>query len=100
MARMAHSQDVEVTALAINVAVPEELHWTAARRGLEYRLTTLNVRLLPDGRLGVKAYGSPVTGGRGSYVSFAVPDDDRLRALVCAAATRAATLWAGHQGLD
>jgi hypothetical protein len=31
---------------------------------------TLNVRLLPDGRLAAKAYGRPAGGGRGTYVSF------------------------------
>jgi len=92
--------DVEVTALAINVAVPEDLRWTGTRRGEEFRLTTLNVRLLPDGHLAVRAYGRPVAGGRGAYVSFPVPDDARLAALVAAAATRAGGLWAGHRGLQ
>ena len=41
----------DVTALAINVAIPEGLRWTGTRRGEEFTLTTLNVRLLPDGRL-------------------------------------------------
>jgi hypothetical protein len=40
-----------VTALAINVTIPEDLRWTDSRRGEEFALTTLNVRLLPDGRL-------------------------------------------------
>ena len=44
-----------------------------ARRGVP--LSTLNVRMLPDGHLAVKAYGRPVAGGRGAYVSFPVPDD-------------------------
>jgi hypothetical protein len=64
------SDDVEVTALAINVTVPEELRWTDVRRGEEFRLSSLNVRLLPDGRLAAKAYGRPTAGGRGTYVSF------------------------------
>ena len=92
--------DVDVTALAINVAVPDDLRWTATRRDEEFRLTTLNVRLLPDGHLAVRAYGRPVAGGRGAYVSFPVPDDARLTALVAAAATRAAGLWAGHRGVQ
>jgi hypothetical protein len=54
----------EVSALAINVAVPEELQWTDTRRDVEYRLQTLNIRLLPDGSLAAKAYGRPVAGGR------------------------------------
>ncbi|MEU3641718.1 hypothetical protein AB0H23_36695, partial [Streptomyces albogriseolus] len=68
------SSDLEVSALAINVTIPETLRWTDTRRGQEFRLTTLNVRLLPDGHLAVKAYGRPVGGGRGAYVSFPVPD--------------------------
>ena len=48
----------DVCALAINVTIPEGLRWTGSRRGEEFRLTTLNVRLLPDGRLAAKAYGA------------------------------------------
>src|SRR6185437_5129212 len=68
----------EVSALAINVTIPEELRWTGTRRGEEFMLTTLNIRLLPDGRLAAKAYGRPVAGGRGTYVSFPVPDRPEL----------------------
>ncbi|MFC9491858.1 hypothetical protein ACFTZM_38100, partial [Streptomyces hydrogenans] len=64
-----------------------------------FTLTTLNVRLLPDGRLAVKAYGRPVGGGRGGYVSFPVPDEPELAALVSEAAGRAGELWAAHRGL-
>jgi hypothetical protein len=88
----------EVTALAINVTVPEELRWTDTRRGEEFLLTTLNVRLLKDGRLAAKAYGRPVAGGRGTYVSFPVPDRQELAALVAEAAGRAAELWSAHLG--
>ncbi|MFE6975109.1 hypothetical protein [Streptomyces sp. NPDC057682] len=88
----------EVSALAINVTIPEELRWTDTRRGEEFRLSTLNVRLLPDGSLAAKAYGRPVAGGRGAYVSFAVPDRPELAALVAAAAGRAGELWAAHRG--
>jgi hypothetical protein len=35
--------------------IPEGLRWTANRRGEEFTLTTLNVRLLPDERLAAKA---------------------------------------------
>jgi len=89
----------EVSALAINVTIPEALRWTATRRGEEFLLTTLNVRLLPDGRLAAKAYGRPAAGGRGAYVSFPLPDRDDLAALVAGAAGRAAELWAAHRGL-
>ncbi|MFD2767441.1 hypothetical protein [Micromonospora eburnea] len=53
------SSDValDVSALAINVTIPEGLRWTDTRRGEEFTLTTLNVRLLPDGHLAAKAYG-------------------------------------------
>ncbi|MFJ9997054.1 hypothetical protein [Streptomyces werraensis] len=93
------SGDPEVSALAVNVTIPESLRWTDTRRGQEFQLTTLNVRLLPDGRLAVKAYGRPVAGGRGAYVSFPVPEDPELASLVAKAATRAGALWAGHRGL-
>jgi hypothetical protein len=93
------SDPVEISALAINVTIPEELRWTDSRRGQEFVLQTLNVRLLPDGRLGVKAYGRPSAGGRAGYVPFPVPDDPRFAALVTAAAERAAERWAAHGGL-
>ncbi|MBV9445375.1 MAG: hypothetical protein JO345_05705 [Streptosporangiaceae bacterium] len=90
---------VDVSALAINVTIPEELRWADSRRGEEFTLTTLNVRLLPDGHLAAKAYGRPTGGGRGSYVSFPMPSRPELVALVDEAATRAAALWAAHRGL-
>jgi hypothetical protein len=89
----------EVTALAINVTIPEALRWTDTRRGETFTLTTLNVRLLADGHLAVKAYGRPVGGGRGAYVSFPVPENLVLTALIAEAATRAGSLWAAHRGL-
>ncbi|MET9810316.1 hypothetical protein [Streptomyces halstedii] len=93
------SDDLEVSALAINVTIPQELRWTDTRRGETFTLSTLNVRLLPDGRLAAKAYGRPVAGGRGAYVSFPVPDEPGLAALIAGAATRAGALWAAHRGL-
>ena len=90
---------VEVSALAINVTVPKELRWTDTRRGEEFLLSTLNVRLLKDGRLAAKAYGRPVAGGRGTYVSFPVPDRPELVALVSEAADRAGELWSAHLDL-
>jgi hypothetical protein len=95
------SSDVvlDVTALAINVTIPEALRWTATRRGEEFLLTTLNVRLLPNGHLAAKAYGRPTGGGRGTYVSFPVPDREELVALMAEAATRAGELWSAHRGL-
>jgi hypothetical protein len=62
----------------------------------EFELQTLNVRLLPDGSLAAKAYGRPVAGGPGAYVSSAVPDRPELQALVVAAADEAARRWAAH----
>ncbi|MEU3456146.1 hypothetical protein ABZ671_21505 [Micromonospora sp. NPDC006766] len=95
------SSDValEVSALAINVTIPEGLRWADTRRGEEFTLSTLNVRLLPDGRLAAKAYGRPTAGGRGTYVSFPVPERPELAALVDEAASRAGALWAAHRGL-
>lgn len=95
----ATEDDVEVSALAINVTVPEHLRWTDTRRGVEFVLTTLNVRLLPDGGLAMKAYGRPMEGGRGAYTSFAVPDRPELADLVARAARRAGALWAANSGL-
>ena len=90
----------EVAALALNVPVPEQLQWTDVRRGEEFVLQSITVRMLPDGSLAAKAYGRPVAGGRGGYVSFAVPDRPELHALIEAAADRAAERWAAHRGLD
>jgi hypothetical protein len=89
----------EVSALAINVKIPEALRWTDARRGEVFTLTTLNIRLLPDGHLAAKAYGRPVGGGRGTYVAFPVPDSTDLAALIAEAAGRAGALWAANRGL-
>ncbi|MBP0459025.1 hypothetical protein [Streptomyces montanisoli] len=93
------SSDPEVSALAINVTIPEALRWTDTRRDEAFTLTTLNIRLLPDGRLAAKAYGRPVAGGRGAYVSFPVPDRPELASLIADAAGRAGSLWAAHRGL-
>ncbi len=100
MADDGSDRGVEVRALAVNVAVPEALRWTDVRRGEEFLLETLTVRLLPDGRLAAKAYGRPVAGGRGAYVSFPVPDRPELARLVEGAAERASVLWGAHRGLD
>lgn len=89
----------EVSAAAINVTIPEELRWNDTRRGVEFKLSTLNVRLLPDGHLAVKAYGRPTGGGVGAYVSFPVPDRAEIAHLVAAAAQRAGELWTAHRGL-
>ena len=96
---MSSNVTLDVSALAINVTVPETLRWTDTRRGEEFILTTLNVRLLPDGHLAAKAYGRPTAGGRGTYVSFPVPDQPELAALAAAAASQAGALWAAHRGL-
>jgi hypothetical protein len=96
---MSNDVSPEVSALAINVTIPEPLRWTDTRRGEQFTLTTLNVRLLPDGHLAAKAYGRPVSGGRGGYVSFRVPDRPELTSLVAEAASRAGELWSAHRGL-
>lgn len=89
----------EVTALALNVDVPPALQWKDTRRGEEFTLTTINVRLLPDGHLAAKAYGRPTNGGKGTYVSFPVPPRPELTALVVKAADQASARWAAHRGL-
>src|SRR3954462_14652253 len=96
---MSSDVPVDVSAMAINVTIPEALRWTDVRRDEEFLLTTLNVRLLPDGHLAAKAYGRPVAGGRGNYTSFAVPDRPDLAELVAAAAHEASARWAAHRGL-
>lgn len=93
------SDEVEVSAFAINVTVPERLQWTDTRRGEEFTLTSITVRMLPDGHLAAKAYGRPVAGGRGGYTSFRVPDSPDLHALISAAADRAGVAWSRHRGL-
>ena len=96
---MSSDPGVEVSALAINVPIPSRLRWTATRRGEDFTLETLNVRLLPDGHLAAKAYGRPTAGGRGTYVSFPVPDRPELADLVARAAHLARELWAASRGL-
>lgn len=96
---MAESERTAVSALAVNVPIPDELQWRDTRRGEEFVLQTITVRLLPDGSLAAKAYGRPVAGGRGGYVSFAVPDRPELQALIVAAADDAARRWGSHTGL-
>lgn len=97
---VADGPEVELNGVAVNVTIPEDLRWTDERRGEAHVLTSLTVRLLPDGHLAVKAYGRPVAGGRGGYVSFPVPTErPELAALVDAAADRAASLWRAHRGL-
>ena len=93
------TDEVEVSALAINIAVPPELQWQDSRRGEDYVLTSITVRMLADGSLAAKAYGRPVAGGRGGYTSFPVADDPRLRELIDAGARVAARRWAGQRGL-
>ncbi|WP_417217683.1 hypothetical protein [Arthrobacter sp.] len=90
--------DVEVKAMALNVVIPEDLRWTDVRRGVEFELQSITVRLLPDGGLAAKAYGKPVDGGRGTYVSFPVRDAPGIRELIDAAARRGGDLWAHHRG--
>lgn len=97
---MSRDITLDVSALAINVTIPEGLRWTDTRGGEEFTLSTLNVRLLPDGRLAAKAYGRPTDGGRGTYVSFPVPARPELVALIDNAASRAGALWATHRGLS
>ena len=87
---------VELSALAINVAIPEALRWRDTRREEEFELQSLTIRMLPDGELAAKAYGRPVAGGRGAYVSFPVPDRPEIAALIAAAADEAARRWAAH----
>jgi hypothetical protein len=96
---MSDDDVVEVTALAINVTIPETLRWKDTRRGVEFMLSAINVRLLKDGHLAMKAYGRPTGGGRGAYVSFPVPDKPELTALVAEAAGRAGDMWSAHRGL-
>lgn len=90
----------EISALAVNVAVPETLQWRDERRGEEFLLTSITIRLLPDGHVAAKAYGRPVAGGRGGYTSFRVPDRPDIADLVDRAATRASELWGTHRGLE
>lgn len=78
---------------------PAVLQWQDVRQGVEFRLTSITVRMLPDGHLAAKAYGRPTGGGRGGYTSFCVPNTPELTQLINSAATQAATRWTQHQGL-
>lgn len=89
----------DVAALAVNVTIPEELRWRDERRGTEFELQSLTVRLLKDGSLAAKAYGKPVAGGRGAYVSFPVRRGPEIDALIEAAADEASRRWGAHGGL-
>lgn len=91
--------EVEIGALALNVAIPPELRWEDERRGERFELQSLTVRLLPDGTLAAKAYGRPVAGGRGAYVSFPVRRSPEIDALITDAASGAGRRWAAHRGL-
>lgn len=90
---------IEVGALALNVSIPAELRWEDERRGERFELQSITVRLLPDGSLAAKAYGRPVAGGRGGYVSFEVRRSPEIDALISGAATTAAARWAANRGL-
>ncbi|MBS1898414.1 MULTISPECIES: hypothetical protein [unclassified Microbacterium] len=90
---------IEIGALALNVSIPLALRWEDERRGERFELQSLTVRLLADGTLAAKAYGRPVAGGRGAYVSFPVRHSPEIDALILDAATSAGTRWADHRGL-
>ncbi|MFD2090960.1 hypothetical protein [Blastococcus deserti] len=79
---------------------PSRRRRTDTRRREEFLLTTLDDRLLQDGRLAARAYGGPTAGGRGTCISFPVPDRPERAALVSDAARRAGELWAAHRDLD
>ena len=89
---------LEVAALALNVTIPEHLQWTDQRRGEEFRLTPITVRLLPDGHLAAKRMAA-----RSPADAAATPRPcarhAEVAASIKAAASQAATLWGGHQGL-
>lgn len=89
---------MHVKALALNVELPAELRWHDVRRGTEYELDSITVRLLPEGTLAAKAYGRPVTGGRGAYVSFPVRESPEIIELIEVAADEAGRRWARHAG--
>lgn len=88
----------QVTALAVNIAVPEHLQWRDSRRGQQFQLTSVTVRQLPDGTVAAKAYGRPVDGGRGGYTSFPVPRTAELERLVLDGARTAGLRWAETRG--
>ena len=71
---MTSDAEPQVSALAINVDIPAALQWTDVRRGVEFTLLTLNVRLLPDGRLAPTR-----TGGRRRAAVVGTPRSRCLR---------------------
>lgn len=90
---------VDINALAFNVTIPDHLRWRDERRGEEFELQSITIRLLADGSLAAKAYGKPVAGGRGAYVSFNVRHSPEIDALIADAAAAASGRWAENTGL-
>jgi hypothetical protein len=89
-----------VNALAINVAIPEDLQWTDVREGKRYTLNTLNIRILPSGHLAARAYGRPEDGGHGTYVAFPVRESEKIQALIDDATVQASERWLNHKGFQ
>ena len=77
-ARMSADEELVVSALAINVTIPEALRWTDARRGQTFRLDTLNVRMLPDGHRAARV-GHRYRAVRGSRGPLNSAEDVRRR---------------------
>lgn len=72
---VADGPEVELNGVAVNVTIPEDLRWTGERRGEAHILTSLTVRLLPDGHLAVEGVRPP--GGRWAWRVRLVPRADR-----------------------
>jgi hypothetical protein len=85
-------------AQAINLPVPDELQWEQEHQGTTYAVTSLTVRLLPDGHLAVKAYGRAVGGRTAAYVGLPVELTPQLRELVDDGIADAAQRWIDNRG--
>jgi hypothetical protein len=71
----------DVSALKINITISEGLRWPKTRRDEELTLTTLSVRLLPDGCLAAKTYGPSTDGGTRHIRLVPVPNRPEMTAL-------------------
>jgi hypothetical protein len=85
-------------AQAINLPVPEPLQWEQEHQGSTYQVTSVTVRLLPDGHLAAKAYGRVVGGRTAAYVGLPVELTPQLRALVDQGIAEAAHRWLDNRG--
>ncbi|HET7902391.1 MAG TPA: hypothetical protein VFL59_14510 [Candidatus Nanopelagicales bacterium] len=85
-------------AQAINIPVPEDLRWTQVHEGERFTITSITVRLLPDGHLAAKAYGRRENGRTAAYVGLPFEPTPEIEALIDDGIRDAAARWLDHRG--